>query len=49
MDDVLEVGEGKWNSEKLILFIKRRSFIESNVSCRELFTVEVVGMVQSTQ
>jgi hypothetical protein len=47
MDGMLVVGEGKWNSRKLILFIIRRSFIESNVSCREIFTVEV-GMVQST-
>jgi hypothetical protein len=48
MDGMLVVGEGKWNSGKLILFIKRRSFIETNVSYRELFTVEV-GLVQSTQ
>jgi hypothetical protein len=49
MDGMLVVGEEKCNSGKLIFSIKRHSFIESNDSCRELFTVEVVGMVQSSQ
>jgi hypothetical protein len=41
---MLVAGEEKTNSGKLILSIKRYNFIESKDSCREMFTVEVMGM-----